>query len=266
MRLEGYAHRRSGELSGGQAQRVALARALVARPQVLLLDEPLAALDLKLRKAMQLELRRIHDRLGTTFVYVTHDQEEALTMSDRIAVMNRGIVEQVAPPVEIYERPSTTFVAGFIGVSNLMPGTVRSLHGDKAEVELEAGITVEAESNGLATGERCHAVVRPEKLYVTTAGDNAPTGNTQSVEGVVASSVYLGTATQLVVELKGDARMTVLCPNTDEAERQSLPGGGANVRLSWTPEHIHLVRESGTERATADHEAIGQDRKEGAGA
>ncbi len=265
--LWGEANRRPNQLSGGQQQRVALARAVVNLPKVLLLDEPLGALDLKLRKNLQVELKRIQQDIGITFVYVTHDQEEALAMSDRIAVMNKGIVEQVAAPVEIYERPSTTFVAGFIGVSNLMPGTVRALHGERAEVELEAGITVEADSNGLGTGELCHAVVRPEKLYVTTSGNGgAPAGNTQSVEGVVASSVYLGTATQLVVELKGGARMTVLCPNTDESERQSLPGGGADVHLSWTPEHIHLVRESGTERATMDHEALGHVRKEEAGA
>jgi len=255
--LWGEANRRPNQLSGGQQQRVALARAVVNLPKVLLLDEPLGALDLKLRKGLQVELKRIQQEIGITFVYVTHDQEEALTMSDRIAVMNRGIVEQVAAPVEVYERPETTFVAGFIGVSNLMPGTVRSLSGDRATVELEAGVTVESAANGLATGELCHAVVRPEKLYVSSVGDaGAVRDNEQSVEGVVASSVYLGTATQLVVELKGGARMTVLCPNTDESERQSLPGAGADVRLAWTPEHIHLVRESGAERATADHEAV----------
>ncbi len=256
--LWGEANRRPNQLSGGQQQRVALARAVVNLPKVLLLDEPLGALDLKLRKGLQVELKRIQQEIGITFVYVTHDQEEALTMSDRIAVMNRGIVEQVAEPEEVYERPSTTFVAGFIGVSNLMPGTVRSLSGDRATVELEAGVTVESGANGLATGEQCHAVVRPEKLYVTPKSQSGVVhaDNEQSVEGVVASSIYLGTATQLVVELKGGARMTVLCPNTDEAERQSLPGGGADVRLSWTPEHIHLVRESGAERATADHEAL----------
>lgn len=187
-------------------------------------------------------------------------------MSDRIAVMNRGIVEQVDEPVEVYERPATTFVAGFIGVSNLMPGVVRTLAGEKAEVELEAGVTVSADANGLATGERCHAVVRPEKLDVAAKGAPAPqaTANAQGVDGIVASSVYLGTATQLVVELKGGARMTVLCPNTDESERQSLPGGGAEVTLSWTPEHIHLVRESDSERATADHEALARERAEAA--
>jgi len=257
--LWGEANRRPNQLSGGQQQRVALARAVVNLPKVLLLDEPLGALDLKLRKGLQLELKRIQREVGITFVYVTHDQEEALTMSDRIAVMNRGVIEQIAEPVEVYERPETTFVAGFIGVSNLMPGTVRALNGDRAEVELEAGITVESEHNGLAAGERCHAVVRPEKLFVSASGNGGPPrSEAQGVDGVVTSSTYLGTATQLVVELRDGARMTVLSPNTDEHERQSLPGGGADVNLSWTPEHIHLVRESGAERASADHEAIGK--------
>ncbi len=263
--LANEANRKPNQLSGGQQQRVALARAVINLPKVLLLDEPLGALDLKLRKGLQLELKRIQQEIGITFVYVTHDQEEALTMSDRIAVMNRGIVEQVAVPVEVYERPETTFVAGFIGVSNLMPGVVRSLSGDRAEVELEAGVTVSAGANGLATGERCHAVVRPEKLDVRPKGEaSAISGEAQSVDGVVVSSVYLGTATQLVVELRDGARMTVLCPNTDESERQSLPGGGADVTLSWTPEHIHLVRESDSERATADHEALARERAEAA--
>jgi spermidine/putrescine transport system ATP-binding protein len=255
--LWGEANRRPSQLSGGQQQRVALARAVVNLPKVLLLDEPLGALDLKLRKGLQVELKRIQKEIGITFVYVTHDQEEALTMSDRIAVMNRGVVEQVAIPEEVYERPTTTFVAGFIGVSNLMPGVVSRLQGDNAVVDLDAGVTVEAPANGIAAGEPCHAVVRPEKLNVTPKGQEATVhANEQSVEGVVTSSVYLGTATQLVVELRGGSRMTVLCPNTNEAERQSLPGGGADVKLSWTPEHIHLVRESGSERATADHEAV----------
>ena len=264
--LANEANRKPNQLSGGQQQRVALARAVVNLPKVLLLDEPLGALDLKLRKGLQLELKRIQQEIGITFVYVTHDQEEALTMSDRIAVMNRGIVEQVDSPVEIYERPTTTFVAGFIGVSNLMPGVVRSLSGEKAEVELEAGVTISADANGLATGERCHAVVRPEKLYVAPKGVPAPelAADAQSVDGVVTSSVFLGTATQLVVELRGGARMTVLYLNTDEAKRQELPGGGADVTLSWTPEHIHLVRESGTERATADHEALARERADAA--
>ncbi len=264
--LANEANRKPNQLSGGQQQRVALARAVVNLPKVLLLDEPLGALDLKLRKGLQLELKRIQQDIGITFVYVTHDQEEALTMSDRIAVMNRGIVEQVAGPVEVYEQPATTFVAGFIGVSNLMPGTVRAVRGERAEVELEAGVTVESAAHGLSTGEVCHAVVRPEKLTVSDGrGSSRVPDGAQSVAGVVASSVYLGTATQLVVELRDGARMTVLCPNTDESERQSLPAAGADVTLSWTPEHIHLVRESSAERATADHEALARDRGEAAG-
>jgi spermidine/putrescine transport system ATP-binding protein len=208
-----------------------------------LLDEPLGALDLKLRKGLQIELKRIQRDVGITFVYVTHDQEEALTMSDRIAVMNRGLIEQVGVPEDVYERPETTFVAGFIGVSNLMPGTVQSVSGDRTKVRLEGGVDVEARANGLRTGERCHAVVRPEKLRISRAEEPQPDGQ-PSVEGVVDASVYLGTTTQIVVRLRGDVPMTVLVPNADESERQRLPGGGASVRLSWAPEHIHLVRES----------------------
>jgi spermidine/putrescine transport system ATP-binding protein len=229
--------RRPAQLSGGQQQRVALARALVNLPKVLLLDEPLGALDLKLRKGLQVELKRIQREVGITFLYVTHDQEEALTMSDRIAVMNRGRLEQVADPEEVYEHPATTFVAGFIGVSNLMPATVES----EGAIRLDSGPTVHtAEVNGFRPGERCFAVVRPEKLRLAAdGGDDLP-----SVEGTVQSSLYLGTSTQLIVELGDGVQMTVLYPNTDEAERQRLPGGGARVNLSWRPEHMHLVKES----------------------
>ena len=239
------ANRRPNQLSGGMQQRVALARALVNLPKVLLLDEPLGALDLKLRKGLQVELKRIQREVGITFVYVTHDQEEALTMSDRIAVMNRGRVEQVDDPESVYERPATTFVAGFIGVSNLMPAVVEQSGGERTRVRLDAGVEVEATGNGLVTGERCHAVVRPEKLQIERQDEPAQ-GDRPSVEGTVESSVYLGTATQIVVRLAGDVPMTVLVPNADEAERGRLPGGGARVRLSWAPEHIHLVRESAT--------------------
>jgi spermidine/putrescine transport system ATP-binding protein len=249
--LAGEINRRPAQLSGGQQQRVALARALVNLPKVLLLDEPLGALDLKLRKGLQIELKQIQREVGITFVYVTHDQEEALTMSDRIAVMNRGAIEQIGVPEDVYERPETTFVAGFIGVSNLMPGTVASVNGSRVRVRLESGVDVEASANELATGERCHAVVRPEKLRITRVED-PPVDGQPSVEGVVDSSVYLGTTTQIVVRLTGDIPMTVLVPNADEAERQRLPGGGASVRLSWAPEHIHLVRESDAVLADPD--------------
>ncbi len=242
-------NRRPNQLSGGMQQRVALARALVNLPKVLLLDEPLGALDLKLRKGLQLELKGIQRDVGITFVYVTHDQEEALTMSDRIAVMNRGRIEQCAGPEDVYERPTTTFVAGFIGVSNLMPGQVtQSANGAGGRVRLDAGVEIDAPTNGMSTGERCHAVVRPEKLVISSdrngsSADSAQT-NWPKVDGQVESSVFLGTATQIVVQLAGGVRMTVLVPNADEAERSRLPGGGTDVRLSWAPEHIHVVRES----------------------
>jgi spermidine/putrescine transport system ATP-binding protein len=249
--LAGEAKRKPRQLSGGQQQRVALARALVNQPAVLLLDEPLGALDLKLRKRLQIELKGIQRDVGITFVYVTHDQEEALTMSDRIAVMNRGVVEQVAGPEEVYARPETTFVAGFIGVSNLMPGVVEGT-GAQGRVRLDVGPQVTGVvGDGLAVGERCHAVVRPEKLQIDSDAANLPS-DYPSVEGEVESSVYLGTSTQIVVRLGGDVRMTVLVPNADEALRQRLPGGGARVRLSWAPEHIHVVRESGGGPADAE--------------
>ena len=238
--LAAEAKRRPAQLSGGQQQRVALARALVNLPKVLLLDEPLGALDLKLRKGLQVELKRIQREVGITFVYVTHDQEEALTMSDRIAVMNRGRVEQVGDPEEVYAQPATTFVAGFIGVSNLIPAVVSS--GD--EVQLDRGPKVKAEVNGFSAGERCYAVVRPEKLRIEPRVGAEPGSGLPRVEGIVESSLYLGTATQIVVDLGEEVRMTVLVPNASEAERQQLPGGGVRVALSWESEHMHLVRES----------------------
>jgi spermidine/putrescine transport system ATP-binding protein len=243
--LAGEAKRKPRQLSGGQQQRVALARALINLPTVLLLDEPLGALDLKLRKGLQLELKRIQREVGITFVYVTHDQEEALTMSDRIAVMNRGVVEQVDTPEGVYERPRTEFVAGFIGVSNLMPATVDSVSGDQVRLRLAHGpqVTARSAGNHLQAGDSTQAVVRPEKLEVTHADGSDPGGG-PSVEGVVESAVYLGTATQMVVRLAGDIPITVLVPNVDEARRQQLPGAGARVRLAWSPEHMHLLAAS----------------------
>src|SRR5215204_2020256 len=245
--LAAEAKRRPAQLSGGQQQREALARALVNRPAVLLLDEPLGALDLKLRKQLQVELKRIQRDVGITFVYVTHDQEEALTMSDRIAVMNRGVIEQMDDPEEIYERPRTTFVAGFIGVSNLMPGEVVSTGSGVSEIRLDSGPTVRTgAAGGVQTGERAHAVVRPEKLVLQQVGavDDA---NRPSVEGQVESSLYLGTATQMVVRLGDGTRMTVLVPNADAEARRDLPAAGDAARLSWSDENIHIVREGQSE-------------------
>jgi len=247
------AKRRPSQLSGGQQQRVALARALVNRPAVLLLDEPLGALDLKLRKQLQVQLKRIQQEVGITFVYVTHDQEEALTMSDSIAVMNRGVVEQLDTPEEIYERPGTTFVAGFIGVSNLMPGEVLSTGTGTVELRLDAGPTVRAGAAGATAGERAHAVVRPEKLQLHPANGAGPDGRS-SVEGQVESSLYLGTATQVIVRLQDDTRMTVLVPNADEAERRRLPAAGDQARLTWSTENIHMVRDPAAEAAHDEEE------------
>ncbi len=213
------------------------------RPTVLLLDEPLGALDLKLRKQLQVELKRIQREVRITFVYVTHDQEEALTMSDRIAVMNRGVIEQVDEPESVYERPATTFVAGFIGVSNLMPGEVVSANGASAQMRLDAGPVVQTEAAGATVGERVHAVVRPEKLVLEAAGAAAE-ANRAAVEGQVESSLYLGTATQMVVRLADDTRMTVLVPNADADARRELPAAGDAARLTWSDENIHMVREA----------------------
>jgi spermidine/putrescine transport system ATP-binding protein len=234
--LAGEAKRKPAQLSGGQQQRVALARALVNRPAVLLLDEPLGALDLKLRKQLQVELKGIQRDVGITFVYVTHDQEEALTMSDRIAVMNRGVVEQVDDPEAVYDRPSTTFVAGFIGVSNLMPAEITS----SGELQLDAGVSVRLDTNGASPGERLHCVVRPEKLELHSQDEPLPSDR-PAVKGVVESSLYLGTATQAVVRLHDATAMTVLIPNADEAARRRLPAPGEPVWLAWTRDHMHIV-------------------------
>src|SRR6185312_7419759 len=202
------AKRKPRQLSGGQQQRVALARALINLPTVLLLDEPLGALDLKLRKGLQIELKKIQREVGITFIYVTHDQEEALTMSDRIAVMNHGVIEQLDSPEAVYQRPRTTFVAGFIGVSNLMPGQVVSSVDGRGELRLDSGAQVSADGlTGLAVGDRCYAVVRPEKLRIERVEDPVDAGR-PSVEGIVESSIYLGTATQFLVRLPDGVTMT----------------------------------------------------------
>ena len=239
--LSAEAKRKPRQLSGGQQQRVALARALVNRPSVLLLDEPLGALDLKLRKRLQVELKEIQRDVGITFVYVTHDQEEALTMSDRIAVMNNGIVEQVADPEAVYERPATSFVAGFIGVSNLLPGEIVDQNGSGSQLRLDSGAVLPLPSaEGFKAGDRAQAIVRPEKLVVNAEGD------TPGVTGVLESSVYLGTATQLTARMPDGASLTALVPNVDEEARKGLPVPGEEIRLSWAPEHMHIVKEEGS--------------------
>ena len=239
--LSGFAKRKPKQLSGGQQQRVALARALVNHPQVLLLDEPLGALDLKLRKSMQLELKRIQSEVGITFVHVTHDQEEAMTMADTIAVMNRGKIEQLGPPQQLYEKPSTAFVAGFLGASNLLPGTVE---GSDA-VRLESGELVRARVNG-HTG-RVAAGVRPEKIAI------GPRGGENQLHGTVAETAYLGVATQVVVRTPAGT-IQVFAQNIDSGTR--IPGRGLPVTLSWSPEATFVVAREETEHATEEEESV----------
>ncbi|MEN3539980.1 ABC transporter ATP-binding protein [Microbispora sp. ZYX-F-249] len=236
--LVGREKRRPKEMSGGQQQRVALARALVNRPRALLLDEPLGALDLKLRQAMQIELKRIQREVGITFVYVTHDQSEALTMSDRIAVMNDGLVEQLAGPREIYERPASKFVAGFIGTSNLLSGTVQHVGGDTAVLALGQSDRILIPADGtLSAGQTVDLTVRPEKIKIAK---DRPEGDLSVVRGTVAEVVYLGTSNSYVVMLGDGAEITVFEQNANDstitAER------GDSVWLSWQPWHSYALR------------------------
>jgi putative spermidine/putrescine transport system ATP-binding protein len=216
VRLDGFGARRPGQLSGGQRQRVALARALVNRPRVLLLDEPLGALDLKLREEMQVELKAIQRDVGITFLFVTHDQEEALTMSDRIAVFSQGRIEQVGTAREVYERPASEFVAGFVGTSNLLSGEV-------AQAVL---------------GDPAAASVRPENLRVAPPGAAAP--GEVTAEGVVTEVVYTGVATRVIVRLDAGADLTVLVQNTG-AGGDPVPDRGDRVRVGFSREHVYRV-------------------------
>ena len=236
VRLTEFANRRPIQLSGGQQQRVALARALVNLPSALLLDEPLAALDLKLREAMQLELKRIQREVGITFIFVTHDQGEALTMSDRIAVMSRGQVEQIGTPQEIYAAPSSIFVAGFIGSANLLPGTLEAFDDRRAIVRLDNGVPVEVSGSTLAhTGDPVTVMLRPERLSATTGlSDDA-----RSLNGVVENVIFQGSERRLIVQL-GDGTEVVATIDSDD----ELPAvtAGDPITLRWAPDAPYLLR------------------------
>ena len=237
VRLEGLEKRKPGQLSGGQQQRVALARALVNRPAALLLDEPLGALDLKLRKQMQLELKRIQSELGTTFVYVTHDQEEALAMSDRIAVMNEGIAEQVDGPREIYERPTTAFVADFIGSLNVLELKVDELLGDYAVARVgETERVIVVAEPGTVVGDPVRVAMRPEQVQVTPVGNGAPDTGSR-LEGTIAEVVFLGMYTQFHV----DTRVGRLVSHRMADEPLAALEVGSEVALEWAPEHASLL-------------------------
>jgi spermidine/putrescine transport system ATP-binding protein len=233
VQLTGREKSRPSQLSGGQKQRVALARALVNRPAVLLLDEPLGALDLKLRKQMQVELKQIQREVGITFLYVTHDQEEALAMSDRIAVMDAGKVQQCGPPEEIYESPQKTFVAEFIGVSNLLPATVE---GDG--VRLSTGeLCASGIPDGCEQGDSVYCSVRPEKIFLSDIEDGMVT-----VSGKIAERIYLGTTTQVIIELAPGVRVVSLEQNWDRSRADDRWEIGESVRLGWRPEHARILR------------------------
>ena len=218
VRLPGFGHRKPSQLSGGQRQRVALARALINHPKVLLLDEPLGALDLKLRQQMQVELKNIQREVGITFIFVTHDQEEALTMSDRIAVFNEGKVEQVGTPAEVYEHPATPFVAGFVGTSNLVSGEVAQR----------------------ITGSPNRFSVRPEKIHLARA-DEKLDGDVFATNGMVRDVVYLGLYTRYLVELEGGGDLVVVEQNLKTTSMDVTKTKGQKVRLMWKQEHVSYV-------------------------
>jgi spermidine/putrescine transport system ATP-binding protein len=240
VHLDDYARRKPNQLSGGQQQRVALARALVNRPNVLLLDEPLGALDLKLRKRLQIELKRIQIEVGITFVYVTHDQEEALTMSDRIAVMNHGKVEQLGTPEALYERPATRFVADFIGTTNLLRGEVISTDADCAVIRLESGETCPVGRAGRAVGDGVDISLRPEAISIREHDPDAPAGPGMpapwSLTAVVEQAAYLGASVQYQVRTAGGSAMTILAPKVGVR----LPVGSP-VALSWPPDEALVL-------------------------
>jgi putative spermidine/putrescine transport system ATP-binding protein len=229
VRLEGYETRRPAQLSGGQRQRVALARALVNRPRVLLLDEPLGALDLKLREEMQIELKAIQGQVGITFIYVTHDQEEALVMSDRIAVFNQGLIEQVGTPADVYEHPRTTFVAGFVGTSNLLTGSAaRDILG----------------TPGTFT-------VRPEKLRLADVSDEVGS-HEHSALGHIRGVVYLGADTRYIVALDAGGELVVTQQNLQASSMEALAAQGRPVRLIWSRQHVLSLK--GSEMMSGDGE------------
>ena len=231
VQLQGYEDRKPDALSGGQKQRVAIARALINNPKVLLLDEPLGALDLKLRKQMQVELKRLQKKLGITFIYVTHDQEEALTMSDRIAIMNEGVIEQLASPREIYDRPMTKFVAGFIGESNIFDGQVMDIRDEVLLIENPAG-TMMAKGSGFKVGESVHVSIRPE--YVKVSIDPVEEFN---LKGRVKDFLYMGTVIKTAIDLKDNTEIKY-----SRFEKADDFKEGDSVNVYWNPEKAVAIK------------------------
>ncbi len=231
VQLKGYEKRKPDELSGGQKQRVAIARALINNPKVLLLDEPLGALDLKLRKQMQVELKRLQKKLEITFVYVTHDQEEALTMSDRIAIMNEGVIEQLASPREIYERPQTKFVAGFIGESNIFDGKVIGVQDEILVVETTAG-TIKVNGDGFEIGERIHVSIRPEYIELSQEPIEG-----FDLKGKIQDFIYMGTVIKTSIELMDKKEIKY-----SRFEKEDYFNEGDSINIGWNPERAVAIK------------------------
>jgi spermidine/putrescine transport system ATP-binding protein len=246
VELEQYAGRKPAQLSGGQQQRVALARALINRPQVLLLDEPLGALDLKLRRQMQIELKRIQTEVGITFVHVTHDQEEAMTMADTIAVMNGGVIEQMGDPLELYEHPATTFVSNFLGQSNLVSGTVLETNPDKLLVDVEGTQLLAPMSRARSTEGAVWVGVRPEKVFLAHTGTETDDGSNALRGATITDVSFVGVSTQYLARLPWGQELMVFEQNT--GARESFRPG-EEVDLHWMPDHTFLLD------ATQDAEA-----------
>ncbi|MEA2451482.1 MAG: spermidine/putrescine transport system ATP-binding protein [Actinomycetota bacterium] len=245
--LEGYDKRKPNQLSGGQQQRVALARALVNEPGVLLLDEPLGALDLKLRKHMQLELKAIQGRVGITFIYVTHDQEEALTMSDRIAVMRAGVIEQLGTPQDIYENPATEFVAGFLGASNLLDATVGHSSGDTTTVVVE-GTELKVPTARVGEGKAVKIGVRPEKITIATGPAHVdPDWN--ALPGRVSLATFVGVSHQFEIVVAGGNKVVVYAQNLGNGD---IPKAGDEVTMRWRVEHTFALGKSLEPAATKE--------------
>ena len=234
VQLGHLAKRKPAQLSGGQQQRVALARALVNRPRALLLDEPLGALDLRLRKQLQIELKRIQQDVGITFVHVTHDQEEAMSMANTIAVMNGGKIEQAGSATDLYERPRTAFVANFLGISNLIDAKVT---GDE-RLETHDGAKLHAPECGGLTGD-VRVGVRPEKITLIPAGEPVPDGS-NVLKGTIVVAAFLGVSIQYVIKAAGGEELNVFAQNTDGSEPEAL-AVGREVQLTWRPEHTFVV-------------------------
>ena len=242
VRLEGYEKRRPAQLSGGQRQRVALARALVNRPRVLLLDEPLGALDLKLRQQLQVELKRIQSEVGITFIYVTHDQDEALSMSDRIAVMDSGRVLQVGAPNEVYDEPGSDFVAGFVGVSNLLELEIESVTNGVAQLRLGPSDEIHAPAEGqIRPGAKALVTIRPERISILEGGVPAPTGTDCRASGTVRESLYAGPTTRFVVDLDGGGELMVVRQNARTSFEDAEALRGQPVVLVWGQEYTRVI-------------------------